>query len=35
MRDKVNQLLSLGLGMAVLSKEQVEKAVNRLRKKAT
>ncbi|AEH53372.1 conserved hypothetical protein [Heyndrickxia coagulans 2-6] len=30
MRDKVNQLLSLGLGMAVLSKEQVEKAVNRL-----
>jgi len=30
MRDKVNQLLSLGLGMAVFSKEQVEKAVNRL-----
>ncbi|GER68103.1 ATP synthase subunit B [Weizmannia acidilactici] len=30
MLDRMNQLLSLGLGMAVVSKEQVEKAVNRL-----
>ncbi|RGR84983.1 MULTISPECIES: phasin family protein [Heyndrickxia] len=30
MLDRMNQLLSLGLGVAVLSKEQVEKAVDKL-----
>ncbi|MGG3694473.1 phasin family protein [Heyndrickxia ginsengihumi] len=30
MKNRVNQLLTLGLGFAVLSKEQIEKSVSKL-----